>query len=222
MYSHFKGRFIQVIESLDMYDACSNHVVHIDEYVRKKIGIQAEIYVKHVHPDRKHLVKYIDHLDSSDEDIVFFHFSAFSEYCAEKVITASGLKVLHYHNITPHYFFEKNTFLYNLCKKGRNQLKDIVNHFSFITGDSNYNLEEIITLGFEKSKTQKLPIIINEISNIGTGNIANIANIDSDNIIFVGRICENKCQHKLIEFYNDYIKNNEIGRLYLVGKYDTS
>ncbi|HGK4675601.1 TPA: hypothetical protein ACJ2WV_004921, partial [Kluyvera georgiana] len=98
MYSHFKGRFIQVIDALDMYDACSNHVIHIDEYVRNVYGIKTEIYAKHVHPERMHLVKDIEHLDAKDEDILFFHFSSFSEHCAKKIIVSNGFKILHYHN----------------------------------------------------------------------------------------------------------------------------
>jgi len=121
MYEHFSGRFIQVIESLDMYDACSNHVVNIDEYVKSAYGLKSEIYARHFHPERESLIKFIDHLQTTDDDIILFHFSAYSEYCAEKVVSSKGFKVLHYHNITPHYFFEKNSFLYELCKKGRDQ-----------------------------------------------------------------------------------------------------
>lgn len=74
MYSHFKGRFIQVIESLDMNDACSNHVVHIDAFVKKKYRIKTAIYAKHVHPSRAHLINFIDYLEPSDDDIIFFIF----------------------------------------------------------------------------------------------------------------------------------------------------
>ena len=217
MYSHFKGRFIQVIESLDMNDACSNHVVHIDAFVKKKYRIKTAIYAKHVHPSRAHLINFIDYLEPSDDDIIFFHFSGYSEYCASKVISANGLKILHYHNITPHYFFEKNTILYNLCKKGHQQLKEIIGYFQFATADSNYNLNEIISLGFDEKRTQKLPIILDELPEKRQA-----VNSEENNIIFVGRICENKCQHKLIEFYHGYAKTNKIGKLFLVGKYDTS
>ncbi|BBS91149.1 hypothetical protein WP7S18C02_17640 [Klebsiella sp. WP7-S18-CRE-02] len=219
MYSHFKGRFIQVIDALDMYDACSNHVIHIDEYVRNVYGIKTEIYAKHVHPERMHLVKDIEHLDAKDEDILFFHFSSFSEHCAKKIIVSNGFKILHYHNITPHTFFDKDSILYDLCKKGRDQLGRIVHEFNYVTADSNYNLDEIIALGFSADKTQKLPIIINGLSS----EVTDVTEENKTNdIIFVGRICENKCQHKLIEFYHNYSQNNDIGKLYLIGKYDTS
>lgn len=218
MYTHYKGRFIQVIESLDMYDACSNHVVNIDEYVKTKYGLQSEIYAKHFHPQRESMVKYIDHLDTTDDDIILFHFSAFSEYCASKVISSKGLKILHYHNITPHYFFSKDSFLYNLCKKGRDQLAEIYNRFNFVTGDSFYNIQEIIELGFNPERTKKLPIIIDDRK---LDRVRSLNETGKD-IIFVGRICENKCQHKLIEFYNQYKKNNEVGKLYLVGKFDAA
>ncbi|WP_349886212.1 glycosyltransferase [Pantoea ananatis] len=218
MYKHFSGRFIQVIESLDMYDACSNHVVNIDEYAKQQYGLKSEIYTRHYHPERESLIKYIDHLNTTDDDIILFHFSAYSEYCAEKVIDAKGLKILHYHNITPHYFFEKNTALYEMCKKGREQLKCIVNKFHFVTGDSFYNIEEIIKLGVERKKTLKLPIIIDDRK---LDRLRKVHEIER-NLIFVGRICENKCQHKLIEFFYNYKKNHSIDKLFLVGKYDVT
>lgn len=202
-----------------MYDACSNHVIHIDEFVRSTYGIKAEIYAKHVHPDRMHLVKDIEELDAKDEDIILFHFSSFSEFCANKIIGSNAFKILHYHNITPYGFFEKDSLLYNLCKKGREQLNNIIHYFNYVTGDSHYNLDEVISLGFPADKTQKLPIIINDLS--VQKDIGEIPN-KTDDVIFVGRICENKCQYKLIEFYANYKKNNKIGKLYLIGKYDTS
>ncbi|MDA8519131.1 glycosyltransferase, partial [Citrobacter sp. Igbk 16] len=215
MYSHFRGRFIQVIESLDIYDACSNHVVNIDKYVKDVYGLKTEIYAKHYHHNRGDIVTNIEHLNSHDEDIIFLHFSAYSEVCVDKVLASKGMKILHYHNITPHTFFSENSFLYNLCKKGREQLLEIKDKFNFITGDSLYNLDEIIKLGFPEDKTAKLPIIINE--NV----VFRIGNIESRNLLFVGRICENKAQHKLIYFYGSLLaKKYELGCLYLVGKYD--
>lgn len=218
MYKHFSGRFIQVIESLDMYDACSNHVVNIDEYVKSAYGLTSEIYVRHFHPEREPLVKFIDHLHTTDDDIILFHFSAYSAHCADKVIASRGFKVLHYHNITPHYFFEKKSFLYDLCKKGRDQLSSIIDKFSFVTGDSFYNIQEIIKLGFPENRTLKLPIIIDD------RKLDKLRKVDEveKNILFVGRICENKCQHKLIEFFNQYRKKNTVNKLFLVGKYDTA
>lgn len=218
MYEHFSGRFIQVIESLDMYDACSNHVVNIDEYVKSAYGLKSEIYARHFHPERESLIKFIDHLQTTDDDIILFHFSAYSEYCAEKVVSSKGFKVLHYHNITPHYFFEKNSFLYELCKKGRDQLSSIIDKFSFVTGDSFYNIQEIINLGFKESRTLKLPIIIDD------RKLDKLRTVDEveKNLLFVGRICENKCQHKLVEFFSQYRKKNSVNKLFLVGKYDTS
>ncbi|MHB2054903.1 glycosyltransferase [Pantoea dispersa] len=186
--------------------------------MKTNYGLQSEIYVKHFHPQRESMVKYIDHLDTTDDDIILFHFSAFSEYCANKVISSKGLKILHYHNITPHYFFSKGSFLYKLCKKGREQLAEIYNKFNYVTGDSFYNIQEITELGFNPGRTKKLPIIIDDRK---LDRVRTLKEINKD-IIFVGRICENKCQHKLIEFYNLYRKSNEVGRLYIVGKFDTA
>lgn len=219
MYSHFNGKIIQVIEALDAYDACSNYVISIDKYFKKEFGLDTRIYVKNFHPIYENLIFSIDNLEVNDEDIVIFHFSGHSKYCAEAVRKLRCFKILHYQNITPHYFFEKDTHLYQLCKQGREQLKDIIHCFDFVTGASNYNLKEIIELGFDSTRTFKLPIIIddNENSNNEKLNFSK----RTGNVLFVGRICENKRQDRLITIFSEIKKKiPSIGKLILVGGYD--
>jgi glycosyltransferase involved in cell wall biosynthesis len=221
MYNHFNGKIIQVIEGLDVYDACSNHVLHLDALFKNEFKLNTRIYVKHFHPDLENLIFSIDGLDVADEDIIIFHSSGYSEFCADIVRKAKCFKILHYHNITPHYFFEKGTHLYNLCKRGRDQLKVIFSDFDFITGDSYYNLKEIIDLGFDANKTFKLPIVLEEHETAAKNRLC--AHDNANNILFVGRICENKKQDKLISAYAKLKRQFPIlGKLVLVGGYDKS
>lgn len=221
MYNHFNGKVIQVIESLDVYDACSNHVINIDALFKSFFGLDTKIYVRHFHPAHENLIFFIDNLEVDERDIVIFHFAGYSASCAEIVRKLRCFKILHYHNITPHYFFEKGTQLYELCKKGREQLTNIVHDFDFVTGDSNYNLKEIIDLGFDPARTFKLPIIIEKSNNLNNEGF-NFSQIEK-NILFVGRVCENKRQDKLITIYAN-IKSEypSIGKLVLVGGYDNN
>ncbi|WP_447888394.1 glycosyltransferase [Serratia fonticola] len=221
MFKHFNGKVIQVIESLDVYDACSNHVINIDTALQNVFGIESQIYVTHFHPEREKFANHISALDANEEDIIIFHFSGLSEFCADAVIKQNCLKVILYHNITPHYFFDKNSHLYSYCKRGREQLKEIIHHFDFATGVSDYNLKEIIELGYNPDKTFKLPIIIDDIDE---RNFLEVADSKKDNnILFVGRICENKRQDRLVEAYAKLRKAfPDIGDLILVGGYDSS
>jgi glycosyltransferase involved in cell wall biosynthesis len=219
MFKHFNGKVIQVIESLDIYDACSNHVVNINSALKDVFGIESQIYVSHFHPEREGITNHISSLSANEEDIIIYHFSGFSEVCADAVIKQNCLKVILYHNITPHYFFDRNSYLYKHCKRGREQLKEIINDFDFAMGDSNYNLKEIIELGYDPVKTFKLPIIIDDIDE----KIFSNENNKGENIIFVGRICENKRQDRLVEAYSKLrVKFPTIGKLILVGGYDLS
>lgn len=221
MYKHFNGKVVQVIEALDVYDACSNHVINIDTLFKNQFGLETRIYVKHFHPDRENLILSIDSLEVEDEDIVIFHFAGYSAHCADVVRKLKCFKILHYHNITPHYFFKKATYLYDLCKQGREQLKNIVDDFDFVTGDSNYNIKEIIDLGFDPAKTFKLPIIIEEGKGLSAETLVDAKK--TGNILFVGRICENKRQDKLIAAYANIKKEfPSIGKLVLVGGYEKS
>ncbi|MBV0841074.1 MULTISPECIES: glycosyltransferase [Serratia] len=219
MFNHFNGKVIQVIESLDVYDACSNHVVNINTALKDIFCIDSQVYVSHFHPEREGITNHISSLSANEEDIIIYHFSGFSEICSDYVLKQNCLKVMLYHNITPHYFFDKNSQLYKYCKRGREQLKEIVNKFDFVAGVSNYNIKEIVELGYDSAKTFKLPIIIDDIDEKKFSN----ANNKEKNILFVGRICENKRQDRLVEVYGKLrIKFPNIGKLILVGGYDSS
>ncbi|PNH90082.1 glycosyltransferase [Vibrio diazotrophicus] len=215
-FNHFIGRVIQVIESVDKFDACSEQVVNIDKYFQNNYGLNCYICSKHIHPE-VHLKNYIniENLEVNENDIIIFHFSAFSEWCASRVIASEAVKVILYHNITPHNFFLKGSELYNLCKKGREQLKDILSVFDYAVGDSEYNLKELRELGFPESKMFLLPIVIdqNKFLSDSSHNIVDRKN----HIISLGRICENKCQVELIKAFSE---SNYNGILYLVGGYN--
>ena len=106
------------------------------------------------------------------------------------------VKILHYHNITPHEFFPVGSGLYQLCKEGRRQLAELLDKLDFFTGDSQYNVDELVTLGVPRSKTQVVSIIVE------TAMVASIARQNANpNVLFVGRIAENKRQDRIVEAY---------------------
>ncbi|MFA0349128.1 glycosyltransferase [Vibrio sp. 10N.222.55.C6] len=214
-FRHFTGRVIQVIEAVDIYDACSNQVLNIDRYFSDHFGLTSIICSKHIHPEVK-IRNYtnIDNLDATEDDIIIYHHSGFSESCIDKVITSKAVKVILYHNITPHEFFSEGSELYELCKKGREQLRRVLQSFDFAWGDSNYNLAELVALGFDKYKSFLLPIIIDK--DKFTLNYE-VEKTSEQHIISIGRVCENKCQTELIEAFS---KSDYNGKLYLVGGYD--
>ncbi len=215
-FSHFSGRIVQVIQALDIDDAVSNQVVNLDRIFRDVLGLKSEIYAASFHPQRQSIGKQVDLMEVDDRDIVIYHYSGFAKESAAKVIPQKAVKILHYHNITPHEFFPVDSQLYQLCKQGRQQLAAILHNFDLFTGDSQYNLDELISLGVPGDKTLVLPIVVDtELIPL------RMSQTLDNNVLFVGRIAENKRQDRIIKTYARLLTNgHRLGKLILVGKLD--
>ena len=215
-FSHFSGRITQVIQALDVNDAVSNQVVNLDRLFRESFGLTSEIYAASFHPQRQTLGKHLDLLEVDERDIVIYHYSGFARESASKVIPQKAVKILHYHNITPHEFFPVGSDLYQLCKDGREQLAAILDNFDLFTGDSQYNLDELASLGISRDKTLLLPILIDTDLIDRT-----IFHRRDGDVVFVGRIAENKRQDRILETYGRLLaKGHALGKLVFVGRFD--
>jgi glycosyltransferase involved in cell wall biosynthesis len=135
----------------------------------------------------------------------------------------NGAKILQYHNITPAAFFAPyDPGLFRLAALGRRELATLAGRVDLALGDSEFNRQELASLGFEP--TGVMPIAVN------TARITNgpprpaLERILSDgliNILFVGRIVPNKKieDHiRLAEMYKRYI--DSYYRFIFVGRYD--
>ncbi|MEW6682915.1 MAG: glycosyltransferase [Nitrospirota bacterium] len=217
MFSHFSGRIVQVIEGLDLHDAVSNHVLSLDRTLREDYGLRTEIFAGGSHPEREQYVRHIALLELDERDIVIYHYSGYAEHTAEKVASQKAIKILHYHNITPHEFFRPGSHLYQHCREGRRQLVDLLDRFDLFTGDSQYNIDELISLGISKDKTQVLRIVLDT-----TMAERQVSQPAPRNVLFVGRIAENKRQDRIVEVYSRLLKaGHQLGKLVLVGRYDS-
>jgi glycosyltransferase involved in cell wall biosynthesis len=216
MFSHFSGRIIQVLEALDQHDAVSNQVLELDRIFREQFRVRSEIYAAFFHPQTERFGRHIDLMETDERDILIYHYSGHAKHSADRVTSQSSIKILHYHNITPHEFFRVGSQLYRHCVEGRRQLADIFDHFDFFTGDSQFNIDEIISLGVPPERTQVLSIIVD--TTMANSAIPQLA---TGNVLFVGRIAENKSQARLVEVYAHLVANgHQLGKLLLVGKYD--
>ena len=211
----------QILPSISYGDAISNHVLEIKE-ILKSWGYESEIYAHHIHPKLKNDAKlYTEYKNSSCGNILLFHYSIGSEI-TDFVRSLPDKKVLIYHNITPHSYFNGiNDTLINLLKDGRSELGSFSDEVVLALGDSEYNREELEVLGFKN--TGVLPIIIDfeKYAQKPTKKIMDKFNDGHSNILFIGRISPNKKQDDIIKtfyFYKKYIDPK--ARLFLVGSYE--
>ena len=215
-FSHFSGRIVQVIQALDIHDAVSNQVLNLHRIFQDDFGLRSEIYAAGFHEQTRSLGRPIDMMEVDERDILMYHYSGYARDTAAKVTPQKAVKILHYHNITPHEFFPVGSGLYQLCKEGRRQLAELLDKFDFFTGDSQYNVDELVALGVPRSKTQIVAIVVE------TASVASVARQNrSPNVLFVGRIAENKRQDRVVEAYARLLANGcRLGKLVLVGKFD--
>lgn len=215
------GKINQILPTISYGDAISNHVLEI-----KKIliswGYESEIYAQHIHPKLKGDVEvFTEYQNSSCDNILLFHYSIGSEI-TDFVRSLPDKKILIYHNITPYsYFHGINDTLVNLLKDGKRELGSFSDEVVLALGDSEYNREELESLGFKN--TGVLPIIIDfdKYAQKPTQKILDKFNDEHSNILFVGRISPNKKQEDIIKmfyFYKTHIDPK--ARLFLVGSYE--
>lgn len=219
-FDNFKGNVHLVIEALADSDACSEHVLNMKSIFVSKFGLAVRVWAKYWSESNSQNCSPIEELNASAEDIIIYHYSGYAEYTMEVVKQAHCLRVLHYHNITPSTFFKPDTQIYSLCENGRIQLQDSLNHFDVFTGDSRYNLCELKSIGAPEGRLFLLPIIFPDLNSESYDDYK-ISKNESDNILFVGRLCENKCQHELIDIMVELRRKTKRNLcLRLVGGFD--
>jgi FkbM family methyltransferase len=211
----FNGRIIQVVEALDVGDAVSNQVIALDGIMRE-FGLASFIVVKWMHQDVSSKCVTVDQLQPTDEDIVIYHSAGYSEHTLQYVLDAYCTRVLLYHNITPHEFFDPESPLYSFCQKGREQLASVIPAFHHFWADSQYNLDELIALGAPQDRGRVIPIIVPKPKH------ASPVEKVPGAWLFLGRIAANKGQLELVEAF---LKANRLepaaaSRLFLVGGFD--
>ena len=155
-------------------------------------------------------------------DVTIFHF-ALPSPMTEGFASLPGRRVLQYHNITPaHFFAAYDPQLFRLAALGRRELATLVGGVDLALGDSDFNRQELESLGFRP--TGVLPIAVDTERITGAPRRPALEKILSDgliNVLFVGRIVPNKRieDHiRLAEIYKRYV--DSYYRFVFVGRYD--
>src|SRR6476659_7845183 len=95
----------------------------------KELGFDAHILCQWIHPDLSDVCKHLSTIKPSDRDIIVNHYAGYSEYAVDYVLDNNATIIILYHNITPHKFFDQSSEIYTFCKKGREQLSEIIPHY---------------------------------------------------------------------------------------------
>ena len=210
----------QLLPNMDYGDAISNQAISLKRILRSH-GYKSDIFARYSNSRMVHECKRFNPRRINPDDTILYHHSIGSDlpsYVAEH----PGLKVLVYHNITPHEFFEPYDSGYaNILKEGREDLKKLSNYFELAVGDSKYNTAELEKLGYRQ--TSVLPIIVDPSKWSSSPDRRTISALNADEnkkIIFVGRLAPNKKQDDLIHWFTYLHAINPEIRLWLIGPGD--
>lgn len=214
-----KTRIIQFTPSISHGDAVSNDIFAMASELTRH-GYENKIVAINITESVKGRVVNFSSFVAQPDDIFIYHMSIGSDL-TEYIINAKvKCRIMVYHNITPAHFFKGIPNAQIGCINGRAELIELVDHIDFAICDSDYNKEELDTLGYKNTVT--LPIIFDDSDYKNTIPSEKLLKKHKDdgytNIIFVGRIAPNKKQEDIIasfHVYNKYI--NPKSRLILVG-----
>jgi len=182
-------------------DGVTNGVLLASRYGRL-LGFDTQALAQHIHGVMDQYFMPFQDAKVTAGDVLFFHHSVGVETLVEDwLLNFPGRKCLIYHNITPPFFFESGSLHDYACRLGRDQLSRWTNVFELSLADSDYNARELLFLGFPNITT--LPLLWEYQPNHVTAIDAQLQQtlISQYNMVFVGRIVPNKCQHELIELF---------------------
>ncbi len=188
----------------------------LTQKILRRLGYQSEIYCENIPPELEPVVHHASKLEDRPGDLLLFHHSlGYRNLHWLKRVAAR--KVLVYHNITPDFLLPEGD-LRELSRLGRNQLQEVRSLFEASIGDSEENAQELEALGYRDVRV--LPLLVDlDRSGAHPPNRGLVNSLqDSVNILFVGRIAENKRQADLLDCFNLYHRHFEPrARLHLVG-----
>jgi glycosyltransferase involved in cell wall biosynthesis len=188
----------------------------------RRMGHESELFAMTIDDDLRNDVRTFSDPTAGRGDVTIFHF-ALPSPMTEAFASLNGGKVLQYHNITPAAFFAPyDAGLFRLSALGRRELATLAGRVDLALGDSEFNRQELETLGF--LRTGVLPIAVDIERITGAPPRPALERILADgliNILFVGRIVPNKKIEDHIRLAELYKRNvDSYYRFIFVGRHD--
>lgn len=209
----------QFVTALSYGDAIGDYTLEIQRILRAR-GYESEIFSEIVHPRMARHVKPLSDyvLCENDENLLIVHFSIGSEL-GNFFPHFRGRKLMIYHNITPYrWFVDVNPLLAFQCLVGRKQLEVLKDYCPIALGDSEYNRQELETVGFRKTGVLPIRLDFSRFDGEPDRLIGSTYDDHRTNIIVVGRVIPNKKLEDCMKLFAAYQKLfNPMSRLIFAG-----
>jgi glycosyltransferase involved in cell wall biosynthesis len=212
-------RIDQLVPAFHRGDAIGDTAFHMKEFFRSQ-GFDSEIYCL----DRDKGLENECALFSTfgqprSSDITILHYALPSPLTSAFANMPSN-RVLLYHNLTPHQFFEEfSAEMTRISRLGREELVSLVPHVSVALADSEFNRQELVQIGYQRTEVFPLFVDFEKYKQPMNDFTFELFRDDRTNVLFVGRIVPNKKIDDLIRvvfYYKKYV--SPLVRLIVVGK----
>jgi L-malate glycosyltransferase len=202
-------------------DAIGDSAQRVRDLLRG-LGHESELYALSIDDDLKGDVRPFNEPGARRGELTIFHY-ALPSAMTEAFGSLSSGRVLQYHNVTPaRYFAPYDAALFRLAALGRQELATLVGRTDLALGDSEYNRQELESLGFDRTGVFPIAVDIARVTRrVHSPALEQILDDGLVNFLFVGRIAPNKKieDHiRLAEVYKRYI--DAYYRFIFVGRYD--
>ncbi len=209
----------QVLATLGYGDAIGHEVLGIQRALRTA-GFESDIFVETADPRLEHLTRdYRELVDISHPDNLLLHHFSIGSKASRTAYALPDRMALIYHNITPpEYFAAVHRTLARQCFRGRRELHAYAERCEMALGDSEFNREDLVSLGFPR--TAVLPVIpdLTHLDEPADWHVAQQFDDEWTNILFVGRVIANKKIEDLIRIFHAYhTRFNPRSRLIIAG-----
>ena len=215
-------KVIQVIVTIKKGDAIGNFTLILDKLL-KKAGYNTIICAENVGLgiQQKQVESFL-YLNKVKKDDLIIYQMCEGNPVNKVLYKLSCKKIAIYHNVTPPEFFCRyGKFMASIQENAIKEIQMLKEKFDWCIADSEFNKQDLIRLGYDKSKIEVIPIIIQYADFQKKPNEETIQRYSTDgcvNFLFVGRIAPNKKQEDIIRTFAYYKKHvNDNARLILIG-----
>jgi len=205
--------------------AVGHHIDAVRAALRVE-GIGGEVFAEHVHPameDRaRPFAEYGRSYPAAPDDLLVYHLAIGSQV-GDFVAARPERVAVWYHNITPpEYLRPWEPRAAPGVAWGLRQLEDLATRAAFSIADSGFNARDLEAAGY--SDPVVVPILLDSAHFTDTPDPGVVARIRAEqahggpDLLFVGRLAPNKCQHDLVKVLATLRASAEpMARLRLVG-----
>lgn len=175
----------------------TNSLFYVQKLLRE-LGFESQIFSSSIPPELSDVIQPASAIPDDPNSILMVHHCLGYDD-TDWLFALAMRKIMIYHNITPPELLPEGSELQRYAVLGREQLQAWQSHFFAAIGDSPFNSAELQAHAYPCVRT--IPLLVDaERWAPSSSSSARWSELkDAYNLLFVGRICENKNQLALVE-----------------------